>query len=178
MFRFIKQIFISAMMLFSSLPNVNSLKCVSLKNQECKVRPEIVNINSNDPILYPFNIKINKCNGNCNNINDPYAKICVPDIVKNLNANVFNLMSRNNETRHIEWHGTCKCICRLDKIICNSKQRWNEDKCRCECKELIDKGMCDKGYIFNPSNCECECDKSCGVGEYLDYSNCKSKKKN
>ena len=165
-------------MYFGNLSSVNSLECISLKNQECKVRPEIVNINSNDPILYPFNIKINKCNGNCNNINDPYAKICVPDIIKNLNANVFNLMSRNNETRHIEWHGTCKCICRLDKIICNSKQRWNEDKCRCECKELIDKGMCDKGYIFNPSNCECECDKSCGVGEYLDYSNCKSKKKN
>ena len=85
MFRVIKQIFISAMMLFSSLPNVNSLKCVSLKNQECKVRPEIVNINSNDPIFYPFGIKLNKCSGNCNSINDPYAKICVPDTVKSLN---------------------------------------------------------------------------------------------
>ena len=51
-------------------------------------------------------------------------------------------MSRNNETRHIKWRETCKCICRLDKIICSSKQRWNEDKCRCECKELIDKGVC------------------------------------
>ena len=85
-------------------------------------------------------------------------------------------MSRTNETRHIEWHKICKCICRLDKIICNSKQRWNEDKCRCECKELIDKGVCDKGYVWNPSNCECECDKSCNIGEYLDYSNCKCKK--
>ena len=53
-------------------------------------------------------------------------------------------MSRTNETRHIKWHETSKCICRLDKIICNSKQRWNGDKCRCECKELIDKGVCDK----------------------------------
>ena len=52
---------------------------------------------------------------------------------------------------------------------------WN--KCRCECKELIDKGVCDKGFIFNPSNCECECDKSCGIGEYLDYSNCQCRKK-
>ena len=86
-------------------------------------------------------------------------------------------MSRTNETRHIEWHETCKCICRLDKIICNSKQRWNEDKCRCECKELIDKGVCDKGFIWNPSNCECECDKECDVGEYLDYENCKCRKK-
>ena len=84
-------------------------------------------------------------------------------------------MSRTNETRHIKWHETCKCICRLDKIICNSKQRWNEDKC--ECKELIDKGVCDKGYVWNPSNCECECDKSCSTGEYLDYSSCKCRKK-
>ena len=124
MFRFIKQIFISAMMLFSSLPNVNSLECVLLKNQKCKVRPEIVDINSNNPIFYPFSIKINKCSGSCNDINDPYAKICVPDTVKGLNVRVFNLMSRTNETRHIKWHETCKCICRLDKIICNSKQRW------------------------------------------------------
>ena len=42
---------------------------------------------------------------------------------------------------------------------------------------MIDKGVCDKGYIWNPSNCECECDKSCDVGEYLDYENCKCRKK-
>ena len=115
--------------------------------------------------------------GNCNNINDPYSRICVPDTVKDLNVRVFNLMSRTNETKHIKWHETCKCICRLDKIICNSKQRWNEDKCRCECKKLIGKGVCDKGYVWNPSNCECECDKSCNIGEYLDYSSCKCRKK-
>ena len=88
------------MMFFSSLPNINSLECISLKNQECKVRPEIVNINSNDPIFYPFSIKINKCSGNCNNISNPYAKIYVPDTVKNLNVKVFNLTSLTNETRH------------------------------------------------------------------------------
>ena len=86
-------------------------------------------------------------------------------------------MSRTNETRHIKWYETCKFICRLDAIVCNNKQRWNNDKCRCECKELIDKGVCDKGYAWNPSNCECECDKSCDVGEYLDYENCKCRKR-
>ena len=86
-------------------------------------------------------------------------------------------MSRTNETRHVKWHKTCKCICRLDKIICNSKQKWNEDKCRCECKELVDKGVCDKGYVWNSSNCECECNKSCNIDEYLDYSSCKCRKK-
>ena len=138
-------------MFFSSLSSVNPLECVSMKNQECKVRPEIVNISSNDPIFYPFSIKVNKCSSNCNNINDPHAKICVPDIVKNVNVKVFNLMTLTNKTRHIEWHESCKCICRLDKIICNSKQRWNEDKCRCECKELINQVVCNKGFIFNSS---------------------------
>ena len=67
--------------------------------------------------------------------------------------------------------------CRWGGSVCNNKQLWNDDKCRCECKELIDKGVCEKGSIWNPSNCECECDKSCDVGEYLDYENCKCRKK-
>ena len=91
-------------------------------NQECKARPKIANVSSNNPIFYPFSIKISKCSGNCNNINDPYSKICVPDIIKNLNIKVFNLMSRTNDTRFIEWHETCKCQCRLDAIACNNKQ--------------------------------------------------------
>ena len=111
-----------------------------------------------------FSVKTSKCSGSCNNINDPYAKIIVPAAVKDLNVKV--LMSRTNETRHIKWHETCKCKCRLDASACNNKQLWNDDKCRCKCKELIDKGACDKGYIWNHSNCECECNKSCDVGEY------------
>ena len=86
-------------------------------------------------------------------------------------------MSRTNETRFIKWHEKCKCKCRLDAIVCNNKQWWNKNKCRCECKKLIDKGICNKGYIWNPSNCQCERDKSCDIGEYLDYSNCKCRKK-
>ena len=122
-------------------------------------------------------LKINRCSGNCNSINDSYAKICVPDIVKNLNVKVFNIMSRTNESRSIKLHETCKCICRLNKVTCNNKQKWNKDKCRCECKKLIDKGACNKGYIFNPSNCKCECDKSCNTSQYLDYLDCKCKNK-
>ena len=73
-----------------------------MNNQECKVRLQIVNVNSDEPVFYPFNIKTSKCSGSCNNINDPYAKMCVPDVVKNLDVKVFNLMSRTNETRHIK----------------------------------------------------------------------------
>ena len=148
-----------------------------MNNQECKIRPEIININTNEPVFYPYNIKINKCIDSCNTINDPYAKICAPDNIKDANVQVFNLISRTNETKHIKWHKTCKCRYRLDASVCINKQRWNEDKCRCECEDLIGKGMCDKGFIWNPSNCECECDKSCDIGEYLDYKNCKCRKR-
>ena len=123
MFGFAKQIFISAIMFFGSLSSVNPLTCVLMNNQECKVRPEIVNINSNEPLFYPFSIKTSKCSGSCNNINDPYAKLRVPDVVKHLNIKVFNVMSRTNETRHIKWYEMCKCKCRLDGSVSNNKQR-------------------------------------------------------
>ena len=71
---------------------------------------------------------------NCNNINEPYSKICVPDIIKNLNIKVFNLISRTNKTRFIEWQEKSKCKYRLDAIVCNNKKRWNKSRCRCECK--------------------------------------------
>ena len=73
-----------------------------MANQECKVRLQIVNANSNEPVFYPFSIETSKCSGSCNDINEPYAKMCVPDVVKNLNVKVFNQMSRTNETRHTE----------------------------------------------------------------------------
>ena len=133
----------------------NSLSCISMNNQECKTRPQVVNVTGDEPVFFPFSIKTSKYSGSCDNINYPYAKICVPDVVRNLNAKVFNLMSRTNKARHIEWHETCKYECKFVANNCNNKQRSNKDKCRCECKELIDKEMCDKGFIWNPSNCEC-----------------------
>ena len=118
-----------------------------MNDQECKIRPNIINVNSNESTFYPYSILVNKCSGSCNNINDPYAKLRVPDVVKNINIKVFNLMSRTNETRHIEWHETCKCKCSLDASVSNNKQRSNEDKCRCECKDLIDKGILMKNLF-------------------------------
>ena len=100
--RFLNEIFVSVMMFFGcNVSNVNPLKCVSMSNQECKIRPEIININSNKPSFYPYSVQINKCSGSCNNIHDPYTKLCVPDVVKNLNVKVFNLMLRINETRRV-----------------------------------------------------------------------------
>ena len=95
MFEFIKKVFFTGFEILSGVNPLSalistSLKCVSMNNQECKVRPEIVNVNSDEPVFYPFSIKTSKCSGSCNNINDPYGKMCVPDVVKSLNVKVFS----------------------------------------------------------------------------------------
>ena len=166
-FGFVKKLFFVALTTLSSFADAISLSCTSMSNQKCKTRPQIVNINGNEPVFFPSSIKTSKCSGSCNNINHPYANICVPDIVKNLNFKVFNPMSRANETKYIEQHETCKCECKCGANICNNKQRWSKNKCRCEWKELIDKEVRNKGFIWNPCNFECECYKACGVGEYF-----------
>ena len=94
MFIFIKKVFFVGLTILSSFTSINSLSCISMNNQECKARPEIINVNCNNPVFYPFSIKTSKYSSSCNNINDLYAKICVPDVAKDLNVKVFNLMSR------------------------------------------------------------------------------------
>ena len=62
-----------------------------MNSQECKVRPEIVNVNSDKHVFYPFSVRTSKCSDICNNINNSYAKLCVPDVIKNINGKVFNV---------------------------------------------------------------------------------------
>ena len=103
MFGFIKKVFFTAMTFFYfNVLNVNSLECVSMNNQERKTKTKIIIINNNERVFYRFSIKVNKCSGSCNNINDPYTKLRVPDVVKNINVKVFNLMSFSNQTKHRE----------------------------------------------------------------------------
>ena len=152
-FRVIKKI----LTIIFLVSGVNSLKFVSIKNQECKGREVIIN---NEYMLYPFSIKVNRCNVDCNNINNPYSRVCVPNVIKNITAKVFDLVSWKNKTKQIKWHESCKCVCRLDPIVCNNKQKWNKDKCRGEC--LVDK-TCDNKFVWNPSNCKCECKKKAAL---------------
>ena len=119
MFGLIKKTFFAGL---ASLTGVTSLSCISKNNQECKVRPEIINVNSNESVFYPFSIKTSKCSGSCNNINNPCAKLCVLDVAENLIVKVFNLVSEINKARRIEWHETCKCECRFSLSVSNNKQ--------------------------------------------------------
>ena len=85
---------------------------------------------------------------------------------------------RLNETRNVLWHGSCKCVCLLNSLLCNSKQIWNSDACRCDCNEdLAGIINCTEGYTWNPSTCPCECDMWCKPGQYLDHKNCVCKNK-
>ena len=129
MFGFVKRVFVSVMIVFGcNLSSLNLLECFSMNNQECKVKPKIVNFNSDEPVFFLFSVRASNRSGICNNIHKSDAKFCVYDVAKNLNSEVFNLISRTNETRHTEWHGTCKCKCRLDASVCSNKHCWNEDK--------------------------------------------------
>ena len=134
MFRFIKQCFFTGL---AFLTSVNSLSCISLNNQECKVRPQLININEDDPVFFLYNVKTSKCSGSCNNINNPLAKLCLPDVVKNVNVKVFNLLPGTDKKRFIEWYETRKCKCRFNSSVCNNKQRWNDDKFRCVANNLL-----------------------------------------
>ena len=106
------------------------------------------------------------------------ARICVPNIIKNVNIKVYNFLMRLNETCNVLWHKICKCVCLLNSSVCNSKQIWNSDTCKCDCNEdfagIIN---CTKGYMWNPSTCACECDMWCKPGRYLDHKNCVCKNK-
>ena len=97
MFGFVKKVFFIGLTILSSFTSVNWSSCISMNNQECKTRPQVVDVNGDEPVFFPFSIKTSKCSGSFNNISYPYAKLCVPDVLKNLNVKVFNLMSRPNE---------------------------------------------------------------------------------
>ena len=160
-----------AISIFSIL-KVNALECVSV------IKIFNVNEGNGEALFYPYNVQINKCSGSCNTLDNPISKICVPKIIKNVNMKVYNFLIRLNETRNVLWHESCKCVCRLNSSVCNSKQIWNSDTCRCDCNEdfagIIN---CNKGYMWNPSTCECQCDRWCKTGKYLDHKNCVCKNK-
>ena len=82
-FRFAQKVFFLGLTILSNFTNANSLSCISMIHQECKTRSQFVNVNSNNPIFYPFRIKISKCSGYCDSINDPYLNLRVPDVAKN-----------------------------------------------------------------------------------------------
>ena len=128
--------------------------CLFLKNQECKVRKVIID---NDYMTFSYKIKVDKCVGSCNDVENPYFKVCLPGSVKHISVKVFDLISRRNALKNITFHESCKCDCSLDEKVFNNKQKWNKDKCRCECSEIEE---CNDNSSWNVVNCRCEFKKA------------------
>ena len=157
-----------------------ALECVSVVNQKCMPRPKIIDVNEGigEALFYSYNVLVNKCNGSCDTLDNPMAKLCVPNMIKRIDMKGYNFLMMLNETRNVLWHESCKCLCRLNSSVCNNKQIWNSDTCRCDCNEDFTGIISfDKRYTWNPSTCECQCDMWCKPGQYLDHKNCVCKNK-
>ena len=98
-----------AISLFSII-KTKSLECVLVVNQKCTPRAKILDVNEGvrEALFYPYNMLVNKCSGSCT-LDDPMAKMCVPNIIKSVNMKVYNFLMRFNETRNVLWHESCKC---------------------------------------------------------------------
>ena len=155
MLRLIKKIFIR--LLTGIVNGSNHTKYVSLSNQKCKIQPTLINIHPNEYSqefhYYPFAIKLDRCVGSCNTLNDLSNKVFIPNKTEDLNLSVFNIMTDINESKTLTKHILCECKCNLDRTKCNSNQWWNNDKCRCECKIIH---VFEKDYVLNPDTYKCE----------------------
>ena len=83
---------------------------------------------------YPFVANLGGCNGICNTLDDLSSRIWTPNKTEDVNLNVFNMITRINESKAIPKHISCDCRCKFDGGKCNSNQKWNNDKCWCQCK--------------------------------------------
>ena len=163
-----------------SIIKTRTLECVSVINEKCMPRPKILAVNEgvDEALFYPYNVLVNKCSGSCNTLDNPMAKLCVPNVIKRVNMHFYNFLMMLNETCNVLWHESCKCVRKLNSSIYNNKQIWNGDTCRCDCNEDL-AGIINgtKGYTWDQSTCECQCDMWCKPGQYLDHKNCICKNK-
>ena len=131
MFRLIKKIFIG---LLTGLVNgYNHTNCVSLSNQKCMTQSILINLHPNECSqefhYYPFAVKLDRCVGSCNTLNDLSNKVYIPNKAKDLNLSVFNMITGIKKSKTLTKHISCECKCRFDGRKCNSDQWWNNDKC-------------------------------------------------
>ena len=114
---------ISLLISLFGIIKTKALECVSVVNQKCMPRPKLLDVNEGvgEALFYRYNVLVNKCSGSCDTLDNPMAKLCVPNIIRRINMKVYNFLMRLNETRNVLWHESYKCICRLNSSVCNSK---------------------------------------------------------
>ena len=91
-----------------SIIKTRALECVSVVNQKCRSRPKILDVNEcvSEALFYPYNVLVNKCSGSCNTLDNPKAKLYVPNVLNRVNMQVYNFLMMLNETRNVLWHGS------------------------------------------------------------------------
>ena len=142
MFRLIKKAVMILLITTANAGNFlqNSKNCILLKDQKCDVKKVIVD---NDYMTFPYKINIERCIRSCNNLTNPYSKVCFPDVIKNISVKVFDLISQQNKLREVNFHESCKFDCLLNETVCNDKQKWDGDNCKWECLKIEN---CDIGF--------------------------------
>ena len=100
--------------------------------------------------FYRFAVKLNRCVGICNSMNDLSNKVCIPNKTEDLNLSMFNMTTRINESKTLKNHISCECKCKFERKKSNPDQLWNNDKCRCKCKKHH---ISQKDYVWNPATC-------------------------
>ena len=117
------------------------IHCVSLSNQKCKVHPTIINLHPNEYShefhYYSFSVKLDRCVGSCNTINDVFNKVCAPNNTEDLNVSVFNMTAGTSESKALTKHISCECKCKLDGTKCNSNQWSNNDNINVSLKSIM-----------------------------------------
>ena len=94
-------------------------------------------MNSQEFHYYPFAVKLDRCVGCCNNLNDLSDKVCIPNKTEDLNLSVFKMITEINESKILTKHISCECKWKLDEIKCNSNQWWNNDKYDVSVKSIM-----------------------------------------
>ena len=164
MFRLIKLVF-SALLSFSGS---SAITYVSLNNKPCMIRSTPIDFNSAELNYYPFMVSLGKCSESLNSIDDWYTKIWILTETKGINVNLFNMITKsNNEAKIIVKHTSCDWKCEFSSSICNSYQKWNNDKFQWECKKYC---TCKNDYTWNPSASICDNGKY--LKTFIDDSNC------
>ena len=135
MFRLIKQAFIVLLSFSESLARVakvsNRIKCLSLNNEPCMVRPTLIDLNPLELKYYPVIISLGKCSGSSNVLS---PTICVPMEPKDINVKVFRMTANKNEVQTMTKRISYDSKCKFNRKTCNSNHKWNNKTCQYECK--------------------------------------------
>ena len=90
-------------LLISIVNASNHTKCVSLSNQKYKIKPFLINLHPNEYSqefhYHPFSVKLDRCIGSCNTLNDLSNKVCISNKTEDLNLSAFNTISGMNESK-------------------------------------------------------------------------------